>query len=327
MIYYCGRSFVFSLITVALAIVVAAQNPDTKGPTNFILRENYKIGPGDVIDVTVNKAELSRTAVRVSDQGTIQLPMLDEDVSAACRTERQLADQIKEKYKKYVINPFINVAVREFNSNPVALIGAVQSPGRFQVQRPMRILELLTFVNGPSPTAGRSIEVIRDLNRPSCQDGSLMVQKEGVEDLITLPLADTLKGVDSANPFIRPGDIIRVVEADQLNAYIQGSVKSSLTINLKDPVTLSQAVAMAGGLAPGAASEKVIIRRHVPNSINRNEMIVNLKAINQGKSDDVLLLPNDIIEVPGPSGSKKFFSRIFDSLVPSIIGLPTRVIY
>jgi polysaccharide export outer membrane protein len=152
-------------------------------------------------------------------------------------------------------------------------------------------------------------------------------QKEGVDDLVSLPLADTLKGIESANPFVRPGDIIRVVEADQMNAYIQGSVNSSLTINLKDPVTLSQAVAMAGGLASGAASDKIIIRRHVPNSINRNEMIVNLKAINQGKVDDVLLLPNDIIEVPGPSGSKKFLSRIIDSLVPSLVGLPTRVIY
>lgn len=320
---FCGLSLIVGL----LAVYASGQVPDTERPAVSAADENYMIGPGDVIDVSVSKNDtLSRAGARVSDRGTIQLPMLDEDIPAACMTERQLADQIKEKYKKYVINPFINVSVREFNSNPVALIGAVQSPGRFQVQRPMRLLELLTFVNGPSSTAGRTIEIIRSLNRPYCEGGRLVTPDGTGDDLITLSLADTLKGEDAANPLVRAGDIIRVAQIDQINAYIQGNVNRSMTISLNDPVTLSEAVAMAGGLSSGAAAEKIVIRRQVPDSINRSEMIVNLKAINQGKRDDVLLQANDIVEVQGPSGSKKILNRIFDTLVPSIIGLPTRVI-
>jgi polysaccharide biosynthesis/export protein len=313
-----------------LAVSANGQPPNGDKAAAPVVNENYRIGPGDVVDVIVTRNEsLSRPGVRVSYQGTIQLPMLDEDVSAACLTEKELAERIKEKYRKYLVNPYITVGVREFNANPVSLIGAVQTPGRFQIQRPTRLLELLTLVNGPSAKAGRSIEIIRNPNRPYCQDRKLVVDgsADSADDLISLSLTDAMGGVEAANPFVRGGDLIRVVEADQVNAYIQGSVKSSAMINLKDPVTLSEAVAMAGGLAPGAAADKVVIRRQVPNSINRSQMIVNLKAISQGKRDDVLLEANDIVEVPGPSGAKKFFNTLYQSLIPTVVNLPTRVVY
>jgi protein involved in polysaccharide export with SLBB domain len=79
---------------------------------------------------------------------------------------------------------------------------------------------------------------------------------------------------------------------------------------------------MAGGLADGANSEKILIRRQIPDSINRSDLIVSLKAIKQGKQDDILLQPNDIIDVPGPSGARKIFKRITDTLIPSLIRLP-----
>jgi polysaccharide export outer membrane protein len=124
--------------------------------------ENYRIGPGDVLDVIVSKNEtLSRSGLRVSNQGTIQLAMFDHDVPAACLTERQLADSIKERYRKYLVDPYVNVSVREYNSSPVAIIGAVNSPGRFQLQRQIRLVELLTFVNGPSANAGKTVEIMR----------------------------------------------------------------------------------------------------------------------------------------------------------------------
>jgi len=204
----------------------------------------------------------------------------------------------------------------------VAMIGAVNAPGRFQLQRPVKMLELLTFVNGPSQKAGTTVELIRNKSLPYC-DGSKLIQAEGADDeLITINLSDTFKGVDEANPFVRSGDIIRVSEADQLRAYIMGNVKTATVINLTEPVTLTQAIAMAGGLAEGAQSEKISIRRQLNGSVNRTQMIVNLKEINQQKKDDVLLRPNDIIEVAGPSK----FSSFLKSLLPSIAQFPLRVI-
>lgn len=289
---------------------------------------NYKIGPGDLIDVAVSKNDtLTRPGLRVGNDGTIQLPMLEESVPAACMTERELADSIKEKYRKYLVTPFVNVSVREFNASPVAVIGAVNSPGRFQLQREYRLVELLALVNGPSSSAGASVDILRYGNRPYCDGSKLVVPSESKEELIAIDLAEAFGGGDSANPVIMAGDIVRVSSADQTNAYIQGLVKSSMTIPLKEPVTLTQAIAMAGGVSTGAQLDKIVIRRPIPGSINRSKLEVNVKDIRSGKRDDVLLQPNDIVEVSGPTGMKKIFDGILRTIVPTVTQMPLRVVY
>ncbi|MBK8465865.1 MAG: polysaccharide biosynthesis/export family protein [Chloracidobacterium sp.] len=307
-----------SLILATASISVSAQESTSQNP-------NYRIGPGDIIDVNVSQSsQLTRTGVRVNNQGMIQLPMLDEDIQAGCRTERELAEQIREKYKKFLLNPYITVAVQQFNSNPVAVIGAVNTPGRFQLQRPVRLLELLTWVNGTAERAGSSIEILRSRSLPFC-DGPQLVLTEGVGDeLISLSLADTFKGTEGSNPYVRAGDIIRIADAEITKAYIVGNVKNATAISLKDPVTLSQAIAMAGGLAAGAQSEKIIIRRRLNGSINPTEIAANLKEINLRKKDDILLQTNDIVEVPGPK--KTFLGELGKILIPTLTTLPLRVI-
>ena len=326
--------FYFRAVLIAFAVSLIAgtnvlsQTTAEEKPAQSIVNENYRVGPGDILDVVVSKNDtLSRNGLRVSNKGTIQLPMLDSDVPAACMTERQLADSIKEKYKKYLVTPYVNVTVREFNSNPVAVIGAVNSPGRFQLQRPVRIAELLTFVNGPTSNAGRTLEIMRNSSRPYCDDSTLVIPADGGDELLTLTLADAFKGGETANPVVRAGDIIRIAEAGQMNAYIQGNVRNGTAISLRDPVSLTQAIAMAGGLAQGAQLEKIKIRRQIDGSINREEIFVNLKEINKGVRDDVLLQANDIVEVSGPTGFKKVFQDLYRSVVPMVMQLPTRVIY
>lgn len=316
------------LIFPVVSIVIGQDRPPESLP-KAIISESYKIGPGDVIDVMVSKSELSRSGVRVSNLGTIQLAMMDNDLPAACLTERQLADAIKEKYRKFLVEPYVSVSVHDFNANPVAVIGAVNSPGRFQLQRTIRLAELLTFVNGTSATSGPTAEIIRGGQRPYCDGTKFVMPTEGGGDLITVNLADTFKGDDRANPVIVAGDIVRVSEAEQaakVNAYIQGNIKSSLAIDLKDPTTLTQAIAMAGGPTEGAQLDKVKIRRQIPGSINRNEIVANVKEINMQKKDDILLQPNDIIEVPGPTGTKKIFHDFTKSLIPMMTTLPLAMI-
>jgi polysaccharide export outer membrane protein len=248
--------------------------------------------------------------------------MIDEEVFAACKTERELSEQIKERYKKYLLNPHVIVAIQEFNSSPVAVIGAVSSPGRFQLRRPTRVLELFTFVNGISDKAGSNVNLIRNRSLPYCE-GSDLVVSEGVGDeLISINLSDTLKGVEEANPYVRAGDILMVSEATLARAYVMGSVRNPSIISLSEPVTLTQAIAMSGGFASGAQSDKVVIRRQIEGSANRSEMIVSVKEVNQRKTDDVLLRPNDIVEVAGPGK----FSTFLRTLVPTLTQLPLRVV-
>lgn len=311
------------ILVIAFGIVIAI----AQVPTSSSTADNYRIGPGDVIDVIVSKnVDLSRTGVRVGNSGEIQLAMMDASLTAACMTEKELAESIKERYRKFLIEPYVLVSVREFNSSSVAVIGAVNVPGRFQFQRSLQLVELLTFVHGTSPAAGETAEIIRDSGRPRCDGNRLIRSNSSGEELISVDLTKAFDGADGANPEILAGDIVRIPVADQKNAYIQGNIKSSIAINLKEPTTLTQAIAMAGGTTSGAQLEKVKIRRQVPGSINREELVADVKAINKRERDDILLQPNDIIEVPGPTGVKKVFGDILKTLVPTVTQLPVRVI-
>jgi polysaccharide biosynthesis/export protein len=296
----------------------------------FKTNSNYRIGVGDVLRVTVIKQELlSVDGVRVSNEGTIRLPMLDAEISAACLTEEELTASISSRYKKYLLNPQIYVAVKEFNANSVALVGAVVAPGRFQLQRPMKLLELLALVNGPAPNAGKDIQIVRNPAADRCrtkknENSEPPVEPTGevAQEIISLPLADVMKGNETANLYIQAGDVIRVTEAQIQQAFVIGNVKTAVTINLREPVTLSKAIAMAGGLAQGAKSEKIKISRQEASSLSKTEIIVNLKEINNRTKDDILLQPNDIIDVPGPSASRKFLYDVFRTIVPAVTGVP-----
>src|SRR5262249_40093520 len=102
---------------------------------------SYRIGPGDILDIRVfGRPEMTKD-VRVDNFGRIRLPFLEE-MQAACLTEAALAAIITEKYKKYLRDPQVDVMVKEYRSQPVAVIGAVSTPGRFQLQRRIRLLEL-----------------------------------------------------------------------------------------------------------------------------------------------------------------------------------------
>ncbi len=332
--YVNSNPFALQCAVIACTVVfltavpsIFGQTPVDGGTSQSIVTENYKIGPGDMIDVLVsNNEKLSRSGLKVSNRGTVQLAMIDTDFDAACLTERQLADAIKEKYRKFLVDPYVNVAVRESNSNPVAVLGAVNSPGRFQMQRSIRFVELMTFVNGTRADAGSTAEIFRSTGRPYCVDNRLVIPSEGGEELISVSIANALQGGEQNNPVIFAGDIVRVPVEDAMNAYIQGNVRSSSAISLKEPVTLTQAIAMAGGPSEGAQLEKVTIRRPIPGSLNREALSVNVKDITRGKRDDILLQPNDIIEVPGPSGVKKVFQDIIKTIVPTVTNLPLRVI-
>ena len=286
---------------------------------NETKNENYRIGPGDVIDIIISKNEtLSRSGVQVSNEGTIQLAMLDDDFPAACRTEKELAEQIKEKYKKYLINPYVIVAVKEFNSTPVTLMGEVNTPTRFPLKRPTRLLDVITLGNGPGVKAGNVVQIIRDPNLANCQQ---KVSTEATAQLINFTLTETLKGDEQANPFVQAGDVIRVLQAEEVKkvqAYITGNVKSSITVDLKDPVTLTQAVAMAGGVADGAQTDKVKISRQIPGSLNTTAILINLKEVSKTNKGDILLQPNDIVEIPGPK------KNIFKDVLKTIITTGTR---
>ena len=137
---FCKSPFPVSLPAFIAFLILSTftfgQSPVAERPPRSISNENYRIGPGDILDVVVSKNDtLSRTGLRVSNQGTIQLAMLEYDVPAACLTERQLADAIKDKYRKWTSFPLSPVSVSTFSivrrSEPSGPVSSLRLPPNF----------------------------------------------------------------------------------------------------------------------------------------------------------------------------------------------------
>jgi polysaccharide export outer membrane protein len=303
----------------------APRDDATTAHEGALAADQYRLGPGDILDIRIlNRPQLSREAVRIEGNGSIRMPLVDGDIEAACKTEGELAREIASRYLKYLRNPQVEVFVKEFNSKPVAVIGAVNSPGRFQLQRRVRLLELLTFAGGPAERAGRSVQVVHNPTAQRCGMRTT-AEKDDIrtEAADAYMLSSTLGGEDSANPYVHPGDVITVPDSDQV--YVVGNVLRPMTIPLKDPITVSQAIAMAGGLMPDTKTDRIRIVRQLPGATTKKELYVDLKAIEKHQADDVGLQANDIVDIPTSSG-KRFLRSLLGTVVPSISQMPVRVI-
>jgi len=308
--------FIFSSQPGDLSLKTADAQQSTKDT-------RYRIGPGDVLEVRVSMApELSRDGVRVDQRGMIRMPMWDDDVRAACLTEGELAASITKIYLKYKREPHVDVFVKEFHSQPVAVTGAVRSASNFKLQRQVRLLELLSFAGGPSDAAGQTVQIVHAGGPSLCEKDNEAVANE-MGGLVSYKLEDTLRGVQGANPYVRPGDIVRVLDADQV--YVIGNVLRPTSIPLKEPITISRAIAFAGGTAPSTKKDKVRIIRQTPGSTTKQQIFVDLGAIEKRKAEDVLLLANDIVDVP-ISGTKSLLRSLVGTIGPAVSQMPVRVI-
>jgi polysaccharide biosynthesis/export protein len=297
--------------------------------------QRYRIGPGDLIDVRVfGHPEMSGER-RVDTFGRIRLPFLEE-MQAACLTEAQLAKLIEEKYRKYLRAPQIDVLVKDYQSQPVAVMGAVGHPGRFLLQRRVRLLEILALAGGTNVNAGSSLHLIRSQDYDFCtqasetpKPASEAANKAADDDklfdgaFMVVNLRELLNGAAAANLFVEPGDVISVPEADQI--FMTGGVMRPGPIPLRQSTTLLDAIGIAGGFYPDAAKNRIRVLRQVPGAKERKEEIYDYEAIQKRRAKDVLLQPNDLVEVPS-STAKSMGRGLMSLVVPTIGQLPLRVI-
>lgn len=283
--------------------------------------DRYRIGAGDVLDIRIyNRPQLSREAVRVEGSGMIRMPLIETEIQAACQTEGELAKEIATRYTKYYRNLQIDVFIKEYHSRQVAVIGAVNDQSRFELQRRVRLLELLTYAKGPSVKAGQTINIVHSTNISPCKQPT---ENEDNAAFSSFKLGDVLAGKPESNPYLEAGDIVTVPEADQV--YVVGNVFMPLTIPLREPVTLTRAIAMAGGLKQDTRKDKIRVLRQEPGTSVRKEITVDLYAIEKKRSEDLALAPNDIVDVPTSAG-KSFLRSLIQGVVPGVGQLPVRVV-
>jgi polysaccharide export outer membrane protein len=211
------------------------------------------------------------------------------------------------------------VFIKEYHSRQVAIIGAVNEQGRFELQRRVRLLDLLTYAKGPSPKAGQTINVVHSTAPSFCKKAN----DDEISAFASYRLSDTLLGEPKANPYLEAGDIVTLPDADQV--YVVGNVVMPLTIPLKEPITVSRAIAMAGGTRQDTKKDKIRIVRQEPGAQTKKEMLVDLSAIEKRQAEDIQLQPNDIIDVPASTG-RSLLRGLIGGGTQSLTQLPIRVI-
>lgn len=262
---------------------------------------NYLLGPGDVLDVRVFGQPDLNAVVEVDSDGNISsLPFIETPLPAKCRTEKALQKDIAKAFGKYIKNPQVSVRIAERKSRqPATVFGAVRQPTRVQMQRKVRLNELMAASGGFTERASGTIQILHTEPLMCPQPGE---EAEGAPiDGTKIPLqivkiSELRAGLTQANPVIRPGDILQVTEAEPV--YVTGSVFSPQGIFLRDQLTLSRALAMVGGVRKEAKLSSVKIYRQKPGAQDQETIIVDYGAIKNNKKPDVFLQAFDVIEVP-----------------------------
>ena len=247
---------------------------------------DYKVGPGDVLEVTVlGNEDLSRTPT-VQTSGTIALPLLGE-VAVAGLTVTQVKERVTELLgRDYLVNPQVDVRVSEFHSQFVTVLGEVSSPGRKPLRGTTRIIDVLVEVGGLTARASGEILVTR-----------VSGFENGERNLRIRLGAHNLAAEEQARlelPLVH-GDIISA--SPKYYVTVEGEVTRPSRYPIEGDLTVSGAVSLAGGLTRFGSS-RVKVRRMEPLTGKISILEVDLKEVRKGKEPDPPLLPNDVVTVP-----------------------------
>lgn len=322
--YYINFALIIAILAIGSLVGTAQTKPTTTnggvavvGSDDDTNDERYKIGFQDVIDVQVFRHPELNIKIKVNSEGMIFLFRLDKPILAACKSERQLAVDIENAYRvSYLKDPKVNVTIAEQNSQPISVIGAVEKPGRYPVQKRMHLLEILALAGGPNKEAGTRLLVARAGNSASCRDLKASPSDNENIALMNFKIRDIQEGRKTL--LMEPGDIVSILSADTV--YVYGNVVEPGQILVREPITLTQAIASSRGLK--AASEGVVrILRQKPDSLEREDIPFNLKDIENSRVKDPYLEPNDIVAV-SKDGKKAFmngFVKAFTNGLPTLI--------
>src|ERR1035437_1116019 len=199
----------------------AAQNNDQLNAALVTKDAGYRIGYQDIVDVQVFRHPDLNQRVPVEPNGSIVLFRLDHPVVAVCKTESELAADIEKAYKeKYLVDPQVKVSVADQKSQFISVIGAVEKPGTYFVNRQYQLLEILAVAGGPNKEAGTRLIVARTGSRSSCKENTPPAGSDSL-DVSEFKIRDVQEGKKSL--LMRPGDVVSVLDADVV--YVYGNVK------------------------------------------------------------------------------------------------------
>jgi polysaccharide export outer membrane protein len=185
------------LLAAIVAGPASAQEPAKAAAPepNHVPVGEYRIGPEDVLLISVWKNEPMSRTVPVRPDGMISLPLLN-DIQAAGLTPMQLRDVLLKKFAEYEPNPEISVIVQEVRSFKVSVIGEVARPGRFELKSRTTVLDIIAQAGGLKEFASRArIVILRPQGTTMKRipfNYNKVVSADGEQDNLTLQPGDVV---------------------------------------------------------------------------------------------------------------------------------------
>jgi polysaccharide export outer membrane protein len=251
----------FAVIVIFVAMVVSASAQAPPKPTPAPAANDYVVGPQDILTITsYDQADLSGK-FSVEADGTFTYPMVGR-VKAGGLTLRQVEAQVKKQLKDggFFNNPQITVAVEQYKSQKVFIVGEVKTPGTYALSGDMNLVEALARAGSTLPSASGEAVIVHPSNK-NIAEPVLPNQDEGASSE-RVDLRAMQNGVFTDNIILRDGDTIFVPRAESV--YVFGQVKNpgAYALQQKDTSVL-QALSLAGGVTDRGSTSRVRIVRIV----------------------------------------------------------------
>jgi len=242
--------------------------------------------------------------VRIDGEGDIAVPLAGS-VHVAGMTVQQTEQELNKALSKYIRHPQVVVNVAEVRSQPVSVLGAVNSPGVHQVQGHKTVLEMLALAGGIRQDAGYSIRITRQLEWGCISLPGAQLDASGKFSVAEVNLRKIMDAkTPEENIQIFPHDVISVPKAEMV--YVIGEVHRSggFVLGEHKSISVLQALSLAEGLNTGADPRHAKILRLKPEADQRVEVAVDVKDALNGKKPDMPLQGEDILFIPGSTGKK-----------------------
>lgn len=244
---------------------------------------DYVIGPQDVVAITVWDQEDLAGKFAVETDGTFTFPLIGR-VKAGGLTLRDLEAELKRRLADgFFVNPQVTVAIEQYRSQRVFVVGDVRSPGTYSLTGDMTLIEVLARAGSALSTAAEEAIVVRApaggvASEPTVPVPGASNGHNGKRlEIVRVDIKDLQSGALAENLSLRDGDTVFVPRAATL--FVSGQVKSPGEYPIKKDVTVLQALSLAGGVTDRGSTSRIKIIRLVEGK--KKEMNVKLDDLVQ----------------------------------------------
>jgi polysaccharide export outer membrane protein len=269
-----------------MVLVAAPAFAQSPLPASVPAATDYVVGAHDVLTITCyDQADLSGK-FSVEADGTFTYPLIGR-FKAGGSTLRTVEDRLKLQLKEegFFNNPQITVAVEQYRSQKVFIVGEVRSPGSYPVSGDMNLVEALARAGSTLPTASGEAIIVHVASGQNVV-GPTLPSQDNAENVVRIDLRELQNGVFSNNAALRDGDTIFVPRAESI--YVFGQVRNPGAYALQQrSTTVLQALSLAGGVADRGSMSRIRIVRIVAG--NKREIRVSLTDVVQ--PGDTLIVP------------------------------------